>query len=281
MIITDLTEISNDRLYEAFKNAFADYERQWTADEFFRMLRRRGYRPEISFGAFENAMLVSFTLNGLGTYNGSLSAYDTGSGTIPEFRSKGFAKEIFQFSIPILRSKGVKQYILEVLQNNAKAISLYKKTGFSITREYNYFMKQISEIKIPIVTNDVHLQPITFERINEMTSMHDFSPSWQNSFESLVRCKDDFIIIGAFENDMLIGYGIVEPLSGDIPQIAVQKQMRRKRIATHIFSELISHIKVPSIKIINTDKTDIATTIFLESMNIQITGEQFEMQLEI
>jgi ribosomal protein S18 acetylase RimI-like enzyme len=52
------------------------------------------------------------------------------------------ATEIFLYSIPYLKEVGISQYLLEVLQHNTKAVSLYKKLGFEVTREFSYFMQK-------------------------------------------------------------------------------------------------------------------------------------------
>ena len=41
----------------------------------------------------------------------------------------------FQHSFPVFKEAGVKQYLLEVIQHNTRAVDLYKKMGFEITRE--------------------------------------------------------------------------------------------------------------------------------------------------
>ncbi len=52
----------------------------------------------------------------------------------------------FHYSIPFLKENMIEQYLLEVLQENSAAISVYQKLGFSITREFNYYHQPINEI---------------------------------------------------------------------------------------------------------------------------------------
>ena len=81
--------------------------------------------------------IVAFTLNGIGYFNRIPTAYDTGTGTLKNYRGKGLATKIFEYSIPYLKSANVKQYLLEVLQYNTKAVSVYRKLGFEVIREFN------------------------------------------------------------------------------------------------------------------------------------------------
>ncbi len=94
------------------------------------MLSRRGFVPSLSFGIFEGDKLISFTLNGIGQFNGEKTAYDTGTGTIKEYRGRGLASKIFTDSLPFLKQAGVSQYLLEVLQHNTNAVGVISKTRF-------------------------------------------------------------------------------------------------------------------------------------------------------
>ena len=78
--IKSLKDTSFDELFEAFRQAFAEYEMQLNRAELQAMLKRRGFDPELSFAAFDGDKIVSFTCNGIGDFNGIRTAYDTGSG---------------------------------------------------------------------------------------------------------------------------------------------------------------------------------------------------------
>lgn len=75
-----LSNTSFDELFEAFQQAFADYEIQLDKGEHWAMLKRQGFNPELSFAAFDENKIVSFTCNGIGYFDGALTAYDTGTG---------------------------------------------------------------------------------------------------------------------------------------------------------------------------------------------------------
>ena len=103
MEIKSLENIDFETLFQGFENAFSDYEIQFKKEEIRSMLKRRGYCPKFSFGAFDNDKLVSFTLNGIGSFKNIPTAYDTGTGTIKEYRGMGIAGKIFSYSIPFLK----------------------------------------------------------------------------------------------------------------------------------------------------------------------------------
>jgi len=279
MQIKSLSKTNFDTIYEAFSQAFADYEIQTNKVELQTLLKRRGFNFDLSFAAFEDDKIVSFTLNGIGKFNGIPTVYDTGTGTLKEYRGQGLATQIFEYSIPYLREAGIKQYLLEVLQHNAKAVSVYKNLGFETVREFNYFVQKKEEIKneIKISVFPYSIQQIDIEKFNSISDFWDFYPSWQNSFESIRRASKDFIALGVFTENKLIGYCVFEPVSGDITQIAIDKQHRRKGIASLLLHEIIKLNKNEAIKIINTDIFCNSITDFLKEKNIEIKGKQFEM----
>jgi ribosomal protein S18 acetylase RimI-like enzyme len=278
-IIKSLNNIEFDLLYLAFKEAFKDYEMQLTRNELYSMLHRRGFAPELSFGAFEKDKLVSFTFNGIGLYNNLKTAYDTGTGTIEKYRGKGLATSIFRYSLPYLKKANIENYLLEVLQHNTKAISIYENLGFEIKREFNYFVQKNEKVKLQDkqLTLNYSIKSIDLPEYEIVNNLSDFVPSWQNSFDAITRKLDDFKIFGAFNENELVGYCILEPKTGDITQIAVNKLHRRKGLGSLLLTEILKHNQYHSIKIINTPIDCNSITKFLESQGISITGKQYEM----
>jgi len=277
--IKSLDKTSFDKLFLAFSEAFKDYDIQISKPELKVMLTRRGFIPELSFGAFDNDLLVSFTLNGIGTFNGLQTAYDTGTGTIEAYRGKGLASRIFMYSIPVLRDAGVQQYLLEVLQHNRKAISVYKKLGFQVSREFNYFSERVENVRIGSgeLPAKYQIQPIDLKLMKQMNSFVDFVPSWQNSFEAIARCLTDFLMWGVFAGEELAGYCIFEPKSGDITQIAIAQEHRKQGLATCLLREAVKNNRHPNLKIINSDICCEVMTRFAASIGLTLQGQQFEM----
>lgn len=114
--IRNLENADFDTLFDAFERAFADYAISFGKEEVRSMLVRRGYDSRLSFAALDDGEIVAFTLNGIGIFNGIPTAYDAGTGTVSEYRGRGIAGKIFSYSLPYLKESGVRQYLLEVLQ---------------------------------------------------------------------------------------------------------------------------------------------------------------------
>lgn len=279
MEIKSLEKIGLTTIYEGFTQAFAEYELQLDRTQFQKMLIRRGFVPKLSFAAFEGNRIVAFTLNGVGNYKGIPTAYDTGTGTLKEYRGKGLATGIFEYSTPYLKEANLKQYLLEVLQHNTKAVSVYRNLGFETTQEFNYFIQgkgkivnRTKELDFPYTVRQIDVRAY-----DGIPDFWDFQPSWQNSLDSMERAAGDLISWGLFTGNKLIGYCIFEPETGDIPQIAVDKDFRRKGIGSLLFQQIIGSNKSGLIKVVNTNTSCEAITNFLKSKNIHMKGGQFEM----
>ena len=283
MEIRSLADTDFDTLYEAFSQAFADYEVQINGTQLRRMLKRRGFDARLSFAAFDGDRIAAFTLNGIGNYDGLPTAYDTGTGTLEAYRGQGLATRIFEHSIPYLKEAGIGRYLLEVLQHNTKAVSVYRKLGFDVTREFNYFSQEREAVDVPA---KAFQSPYPVRRIDtrdceEVSGFWDFRPSWQNSPESIARSPEDFVSLGAFSGERLIGYCAFEPTSGDITQLAVDKGFRGTGVGSRLLAEMLRLHEAGTVKIVNTDIACEAVTRFLERRNIPVRGRQFEMQITL
>ena len=284
MEIRSLENICLDALFEGFSNAFSDYEIHFDKSEVQSMLKRRGYAPKLSFAAFDNGKIVAFTLNGIGMFNGIRTAYDTGTGTVKEYRGCGLAGEIFRYSLPFLRQAGISQYLLEVLQNNHKAITVYQRLQFDTTREFDCFKQSIANIdNIHSVNQCANLRIglIDVETVRQAQTFCDFYPSWQNSIESIERGASDLTCIGAFDSCKLVGFCVFDRKSGDLTQIAVKEEYRRQGVASQLLCEVIRQMCTDFVKVINVPSDNLSLPAFLKSTNIPLMNKQFEMVMDL
>lgn len=280
MEIRNLTGISFDTIFDAFQRAFSDYSIRFEKEEIRSMLKRRGYTPALSFAAFDGDDIVAFTLNGTGLYCGTPTAYDTGTGTIKEYRGLGLAQKIFLHSLPALGEAGISQYLLEVLQDNDKAIAVYSKLGFKTTREFRCFrqsrdtlLAKAADLRMP----DANIANVSIGEIRSASSFCDFTPSWQNSIESISRAGADLTLLGAYLHGTLAGYCVCDPASGDITQIAVSPACRRRGIGSLLLSEAVGRITAENAKVLNIDAADDTMPRFLLSRGFAPAANQFEM----
>lgn len=278
MRIRSLEHIDFDTLFRGFENAFSDYEIHFDKEEIHSMLVRRGYDPRLSFAAFDKDEIVAFTFNGIGLFDGISTAYDTGTGTAKAYRGQGLAGKIFTHSVPFLKRAGIRQYLLEVLQNNHKAIAVYRRMQFETTRKFDCFRQTIANISNLNATGKNHyrIEPIDIDSIRQAQSFCDFCPSWQNSLESIERGKSGLTFLGACHSERLVGFCVFDPNTGDLTQIAVKNEYRHNGIATQLLREAVTQMKTDFIKVLNIPSDDTMSS-FLVSKSIILVNKQFEM----
>jgi ribosomal protein S18 acetylase RimI-like enzyme len=281
--IKPLTHISFDEIYACNLLAFKDYPFQWSKADLQKAIYRRGFDPSLSFGAFYNNELVSFTLNGIGYHNDLKTAYDTGTGTVPAHRGKKLASKIFEHSIPFLKAVDIQQYILEVLEENKVAFGVYEKQGFRISRKFDCFRVNMSEWKKEESTlpDGLELKEINFSYQSQMEAMVDFRISWQNDFQALLKAPQDFIVLGVFKKNKLIGFGIIDPGAGDVPQLAITPNERQNGIGSFLISELKKRNKAEILKVVNIESNQHVICKFMEKQGIPKIVSQYEMILSI
>lgn len=276
-----LEKVDIEILHNTFLNAFKDYQvnMEIPLSKFKEMLIIRGYNSEISMGAFENGELIGFVFNGLRKWNEKPTAYDTGTGVIREYRKQGITSNLMLNIKNLLKSKEIHQYLLEVIKTNTNALELYKKQGFEIVREFECFRLEKSMLEATMNYN-ISQQQISNYDLEQFLKFWDFSPSWQNSIDSITAKKDKYYCINVNLNDKVVGYGIIDTITGNIPQIAVHEDYRRRGIAKCIITELINNTDSNRISVLNVDK-DSTLAKFLHDLNFEHFVDQYEMILTL
>lgn len=115
----------------------------------------------------------------------------------------------------------------------------------------------------------------------ELKGFWDFVPSWQNSIDSINAVSDAFIYSVVRLNDSIVGYGVIDKKTGDIPQIAVNKNYRCKGIASSIITDLIKNTESNNINVINVDGESKPMKDFLLKLGFQYGVSQYEMILKL
>lgn len=284
MVIRSLAGVGFDEVAGAFAEAFADYDIRIDPRSLADMLRRRGMRPELSFAAFDGGRIVSFILNGIGSFDGRLTAYDTGTGTLPDYRGLGLTDKIFSYSLAPLRDAGVGMYLLEVLTHNIPAVKIYERQGFGIVREFDCFggdVDSVIDTAALRANRDITINHVSPEEISRHAEWMDFVPSWQNTLESINRNPDAFSCLMAYDGEHPVGFGVTETAYGDITQLAVAPDMRRRGIGSRLLAELARMSHLPRIKALNIPTTATSAIGFLLISALTSTCRQYEMHRDL
>lgn len=273
-----LESIPYATLHRAFLAAFADYAIPFeiSLEQFMELHRRRGVRLDLSVGAFDGDDIVGFTFNGLGRWDDHDAGYDAGTGVAPEARGSGLAALMMERSFDLLRAKGATHYLLEVLQSNTTAFRIYQRAGFCVTRELLAWKLDDRRRDNAVDVEIAHEASLDGIRTPDMW---DWQPSWQNSLDSMQRAAQTKTILTARNRTQLLGYAIVFS-SGDLAQLAVAKEHRRRGIGTALVQSALEACRNP-LRIVNTDSGDTGTTAFLEALGAHELVRQYEMLRDI
>ena len=278
-----LEGVALEAQHRAFLAAFADYAlpTDLTEEQFARMLRRTGCRPELSMGAFEGKELVGFIHNGIRLWQGKWTAYDQGTAVLPAFRQRGVTSALFAALIPVLRAAGVRRYLLEVLQQNEAAHSLYRKNGFRVTREFDCCTLVKGDLAMCTgrwavqIVEDIHRLDWT-----ACAALWDCSPSWQNSPDSVLATAECHTAATVTVDGALAGYGVVDRASGAVSQLAVGPAHRRAGLGRALLAALGRETTAEKQGAINVQSGS-SGAAFLQALGFTTYVRQYEMVLEL
>ena len=275
-----LDSVPLERLHECFVRAFSDYSVRMDLPlwRLRAMAQRRGFRPELSVGALADGELVGFVLNAVRDWQGVRTGYDTGTGVVPEWRKRGVTTAAFGEAMRLLRGVGVRQYLLEVIQDNAPAVDLYTRQGFVRTRSFTCLAASKEEMR-PSRKGTVDISPADVRSLDwdRMRSFWEREPSWQNSIDSVMAVPGTMEAVAARAGGRVVGYGVVERATGDVPQLAVDPAHRGRGVGGAILAALVARTEARRVAVINVDDRDVAGMAFLRRAGLEVMATQYEM----
>jgi ribosomal protein S18 acetylase RimI-like enzyme len=260
--IRSLVGIDYDEMVEAFNDAFSDYDipAHYTTEYLRNLVMRRGYRPDLAVGAFDGRRLVGFVFNCL---DGD-ETYNSGTGVVISHRRRGIARQLMQRSIDTLPAR---RYILEVIESNHRAASLYRDLGFIETRRFQCWTYEGAPEEA-----SAHTQPPTLDAIR---SWCDMVPSWQNSVASIRRAAEPFVVVGDERGGV-----VVFPSNGDVPLLAVAPAHRRRGLGRALLDAAFARAG-KKLRIMNVDDRQEGIAAFLARCGAQKMVRQIEMVIAL
>ena len=274
-----LENTSLQTILEAFNLGFSDYSipLKLNLKQLEQKIIIENIILEISVGAFMNEKLVGFILHGIKFRDNSTIAYNGGTAVEPTNRGQQLTKKMYQFIMPILKSKNIMQVYLEVIESNLPALSTYEAVGFSKTRRLISFEGNNDMLQSSIFFN---IKPMKEMDWNTMVSFWDIIPSWQNDIEAVKSTVQNAIAIKAEKNNEMIGYLIYRPNNFKIVQIAVHKDYRNQYVAQSLLY-YISKENANNMIITNIEEQENGSVNWFYKMGFQKFLVQLEMKLTI
>lgn len=279
-----LNEERLPEIYKCFQEAYADYPLDMsymTEQAFLNQAIKNGVNYESSLGVYDGDKIVAFSLIGLDTWRDEPAAFDAGTGVIPSYRGQGILNQMYRFSFNQLKNNGIKRFILEVLKDNAAAVSTYTKIGFTISREFDCYELNIKNFQ-PVLASkiDLIIRPVKKDMLQYFERHLEWKPSWQNSFSSIKRIQDFVILYGAYSGDQCTGLLVYYPTLQWILNIVVERHFRREGIGSHLISHCVKNLpqSTTNIKAMNVLHSDLSMIYLLNNMGFERFTEQYEME---
>jgi len=292
-----LASVDKSQVYRTFMEAFADYAMDASGTKEDTMLLRMA-KNSVDFdaspgayiedtgnthSAYEGERLVGFTLIGIDEMNGDLTAYDAGTGIIPDFRGQGLAKSMFDHALPELEARGVKRFLLEVLQRNEPAIKAYQKSGFEIVRELKCFVAETESLRKLPSGKGIVVRPTDAATFESLVPEASWTPSFENRFTAHLAIPDQVTFLGAYDGDDCVGATAYCGKLNWLLSLLVKRSHRRQGVGKALLTHLGSSMpkSVPKLPALNVDGDDQGMQAFFEAVGFTHLIDQYEMSRDL
>ena len=268
-------------MHTSFLEAFSDYPLRFdfTKEEFYKkFVEKLNIDFELSPAAFSNGRIVAFVFTSLACYDGKLTAYNGGTGVIPDFRGQRLTSRLYKFIFPLLQQNSTDQCVLEVLTTNHRAIRTYERIGFKKSRYFNCFKLPspprlkgtlMPGLKIaPCIEPDWHL----------FRSFNDVETSFLDSQSLLQRNFKNEIIITAEYGDTTVGY-VVYQRNGRVSRIAVDRGYRQHGVGSALVNHAFHDCRRKELTVINVNREDKPIIRFFTGLGFVNEVDQYELKL--
>ncbi len=217
MEIKNLANTNIETIVECLAKSFQNYFVKMPTEVDFWVRRFNTARVDykLSFGIFDDGILVAFIIHGIDIHNDEITAFNTGTGVLKAYRGQKLIDRIYNFAIPILKENGIKKCILEVIEQNHVAIRLYERIGFKKDRFLRCFKGEsiVSE-------NRVLVEEIDIAQLKDSIEKYQKYYSWDNALNTILKGGKIFksFIVNSIEKSE-IGYFIINTNNNTLIQI--------------------------------------------------------------
>jgi len=277
MQIISAENIALADIHGAMMDAYSDYvvPLQMELPQFETMVRMRGFGASLSMLAVEEGRIAAFWITGVEPQARPGDAYAVTVGTCVAHRRKGLAQKLYGELAPRARTAGLSRIILEVVEDNDKAVSLYEGLGFEKTSRVEIFKGTPPSA---LVVDGITFKQVSVKEAHDAgISFREWRPTWQNDTPAMEYVSDDIHACVALKGGKAVAYGMVHTTSGAVTQIAVDAKWRRKHIAAAMLTHWAEAFGLETMGAGNIPDTDKASMAFYRSLGWDNHVNQFVM----
>ena len=196
-------------------------------------------------------------------------AFNTGTGVVPKYRGQKMVDQLYEYAFPFLHNKKVTHCALEVIKENSRAIRVYERIGFSITKEYYCFKGKLATSSYQTTLEKANLA--------EIQNPKEHLYAWDNSNRSVEHSPEGTYTCYEVLNlqQEKIGFFVINATSGYLPQFEIYNPNLTSHWA--LLFDGIAQIN-RAIKTNNVDAQRRAQRAALLSLGLENTINQYEME---
>lgn len=266
----NLERVSLRDISQCLNAAFSDYAIpiHLSEAELSQFFLASGIDRSLSFGAFFEGRMVGCMLNSRGIYQGYRAAFDVATGVVPEHRGKQVFAGLFALARQAMKQCQIQRYYLEVLQQNAPAISLYQRHGFSITREFVVFNGSApSESQLP---EEIQYTAFSAFDFSAADGIHRNEPSYEHA-DSLLHQYPELYDVAYIKRQNISAWCVFEKRTGQILQFGWDCIQDLREIVQWLLA------RYPFVTVKNIDSAEQQLLDMLGSLPLRIVAKQYEM----
>jgi ribosomal protein S18 acetylase RimI-like enzyme len=270
MVVKHLGQTEFSEIMECFLLAFEGYFVKMPTDYNYYKQRWTAAKVnfELSYGMFDNDKLVGFIIHAVDDRKGYNTAFNTGTGVIPEYRGKRIVKAIYEYAIPDLIKNGITKSVLEVIIENEKAIKAYEGIGFEICKNFKCFSGELLENKSEIEIIEASYDEISWKEIPNQDKY-----SWDFHYRSLKGGNSKYYQV--INNGVIESFFTINTENGTINQLEIFYTIKGNW--ERLFSAIQSISK--QVRIINVNASLEDKLLAIEKVGLKNTVNQYEMEL--
>lgn len=271
-----LEHTSDASICDTFNKAFANYftKIHFTPEILAEKIITEDIKKNLSVGVFADNELIGFILHGIRLLKKEKTAYNAGTGVIPEYRGKHLTVRMYEYIKPFMLKEDITHCRLEVIDQNGAAVHSYEKTGFQKQRSLICFRMPGFHVPVPIPAD---IRPIHDPDWVLLQSFWDWQPTWQHTIPSYQNVAQTHRLDGLYLDGEPVGYVIFHAGKARLLQFAISPEHRRQGLASTLFKHILQITGKP-LTVINVDGNDDISLNFLKSMGFEPFIVQFEME---
>lgn len=209
MEIKRFSDFSAAQLTQLWNDGFKGYATDMTlsVDTFIKRIPDNHLSMEDSIVLCQDGQAVGFVMSGFRVVDGRLTAWNGGTGIIPEYRGKGYGSALIGAALDVYREKGAEIALLEALSQNEPAIRLYSKMGYQIIDKLRFY-EQKEGFQPEVFASDVsHTYQFRFGLPQDLQALRLPAESmpWQTQWENIAGGES---VVAADANGQVSGYAL-------------------------------------------------------------------------